>query len=195
MTNGFNPYRVTKDNRRACIIAVGNHEKQNALYFIEMKKQVLDNIDGLRGYFKALPIPKDLNAIRPKTSKELELLELNKSSAETFIESKMNLDNDNKLSNVYLEYKLYNHSRGLKGCLDERYFVCCLNGYGYSIDTLDESEIVVKPVLDISDDDMKNVKAVQNFIDTQLNKMYPEVHFVIYDTSEGGKKKLVIEKE
>jgi hypothetical protein len=25
--------------------------------------------------------------------------------------------------------------------------------------------------------------------------MYPEIHFVVYDTSEGGKKKIVIEKE
>lgn len=49
--------------------------------------------------------------------------------------------------------------------------------------------------LGFSDDDMKNVKAVQKFIDEQLNKMYPEVHFVVYDTSLGGKKKMVIEKE
>jgi hypothetical protein len=25
--------------------------------------------------------------------------------------------------------------------------------------------------------------------------MYPEIHFVIYDTSDGGNKKIVIEKE
>lgn len=48
--------------------------------------------------------------------------------------------------------------------------------------------------LGFSDDDMKNVKAVQKFIDEQLNKMYPEVHFVVYDTSKGGNKKMVIEK-
>ena len=52
-----------------------------------------------------------------------------------------------------------------------------------------------KVSLGFSDDDMKNVKAVQKFIDEQLNKMYPEVHFVIYDTSLGGNKKMVIEKE
>lgn len=49
--------------------------------------------------------------------------------------------------------------------------------------------------LGFSDDDVKNVKAVQKFIAEQLNKMYPEVHFVVYDTSEGDKKKIVIEKE
>jgi hypothetical protein len=52
-----------------------------------------------------------------------------------------------------------------------------------------------KVSLGFSDDDIKNVKAVQKFIDEQLNKMYPEVHFVIYDTSKGGKKKMVIEKD
>lgn len=49
--------------------------------------------------------------------------------------------------------------------------------------------------LGFSDDDIKNVKAVESFIENQLKKMYPEVHFVVYDTSEGGKKKLVIEKD
>ena len=48
--------------------------------------------------------------------------------------------------------------------------------------------------LGFSDDDVRNVKAVHKFISEQLSKMYPEVHFVIYDTSEGGKKKMVIEK-
>jgi hypothetical protein len=28
-----------------------------------------------------------------------------------------------------------------------------------------------------------------------LKKIYPEIHFVVYDTSKGGKKKMVIEKE
>lgn len=49
--------------------------------------------------------------------------------------------------------------------------------------------------LGFSDDDLKNVKAVEKFIDEQLKVMYPEVHFVIYDTSAGGKKKVVIERD
>jgi len=49
--------------------------------------------------------------------------------------------------------------------------------------------------LGFSDDDIRNVKAVEKFITDELSKLYPEVHFVIYDTSEGGKKKMVIEKE
>jgi hypothetical protein len=46
-----------------------------------------------------------------------------------------------------------------------------------------------------SDDDIRNVKAVEKFIEEELNRMYPEFHFVVYDTSERGKRKMVIEKE
>ena len=49
--------------------------------------------------------------------------------------------------------------------------------------------------LGFSDDDKKNVRAAEDFLRNELSKMYPEVHFVIYDTSEGGKRKVVIEKE
>ena len=49
--------------------------------------------------------------------------------------------------------------------------------------------------LGFSDDDKRNVKAAQDFLEQELSVMYPEVHFVIYDTSEGGKRKIVIEKE
>ena len=46
-----------------------------------------------------------------------------------------------------------------------------------------------------SDDDKKNVKAAEDFFRHELSVMYPEVRFVIYDTSEGGSKKIVIEKD
>jgi hypothetical protein len=46
-----------------------------------------------------------------------------------------------------------------------------------------------------SDDDIRNVRAVELFIEEELNKLYPEFHFVVYDTSEKGKRKMVIEKE
>lgn len=46
-----------------------------------------------------------------------------------------------------------------------------------------------------SDDDIKNVKAVEEFIESQLNLMYPELHFVVYDTSEKGKRKMVIKQD
>ena len=46
-----------------------------------------------------------------------------------------------------------------------------------------------------SDDDLGNVRAVEQFIEEELKVMYPEIHFVIYDTSDKGKRKIVIEKE
>lgn len=46
-----------------------------------------------------------------------------------------------------------------------------------------------------SDDDLKNVKAVEDFIESQLKMIYPEIHFVVYDTSDKGKNKMVIEKK
>ncbi len=46
-----------------------------------------------------------------------------------------------------------------------------------------------------SDDDLGNVKAVESFIEDQLKHIYPELHFVVYDTSDKGKRKMVIEKE
>jgi hypothetical protein len=49
--------------------------------------------------------------------------------------------------------------------------------------------------LGFSDDDVRNVNAMIEFVENELSIMYPEIKFVIYDTSEGGKKRLVIEKE
>tara|TARA_R110002153_G_scaffold272235_1_gene440700 strand:- start:263 stop:1123 length:861 start_codon:yes stop_codon:yes gene_type:complete len=46
-----------------------------------------------------------------------------------------------------------------------------------------------------SDDDLGNVKAAEEFIEDELKIMYPEIHFVVYDTSNKGKRKMVIEKE
>jgi hypothetical protein len=45
-----------------------------------------------------------------------------------------------------------------------------------------------------SDDDLGNVKAVEEFIEEELNRAFPDLHFVVYDTSDRGKRKMVIEK-
>ena len=45
-----------------------------------------------------------------------------------------------------------------------------------------------------SDDDLGNIEAMESFIDEELKYEFPEVSFTIYDTSEGGKKKIVIKK-
>lgn len=52
-----------------------------------------------------------------------------------------------------------------------------------------------KMSIGFSDDDAGNIRAVEEFIEEELNKLYPELHFVIYDTSDGGNRKMVIEKE
>jgi len=45
-----------------------------------------------------------------------------------------------------------------------------------------------------SDDDKKNIEAVINYIKEELNMKYPEVEFIIYDTSEEGLNKIIVEK-
>lgn len=57
------------------------------------------------------------------------------------------------------------------------------------------SDEYTKVSVGFSDDDIKNVKASKEFIEDELKHIYPNVHFVVYDTSEGGKNKLVIEKD
>ena len=46
-----------------------------------------------------------------------------------------------------------------------------------------------------SDDDIKNVKAAVEFIKNELSIQYPEIHFVVYDTSDNETKKIVISKK
>lgn len=46
-----------------------------------------------------------------------------------------------------------------------------------------------------SDDDVRNVKAAEDFIRTELSFQYPEIHFVVYDTSDNETKKIVISKK
>ena len=51
----------------------------------------------------------------------------------------------------------------------------------------------VNTSLGFSDDDPKNINAMVNYVKNELSKMYPEVKFIIYDTSEGGYNKIHIE--
>tara|TARA_R110000851_G_scaffold48370_12_gene117040 strand:+ start:692 stop:1552 length:861 start_codon:yes stop_codon:yes gene_type:complete len=45
-----------------------------------------------------------------------------------------------------------------------------------------------------SDDDLGNVEAMESFIEEELRYEFPEVTFIIYDTSDGDNKKIVIKK-
>ena len=46
--------------------------------------------------------------------------------------------------------------------------------------------------LGFSDDDVSNVRSMIQHIEDELSRIYPEIHFVVKDTSEGGMKKIVI---
>jgi hypothetical protein len=46
--------------------------------------------------------------------------------------------------------------------------------------------------LGFSDDDISNVRSMVQHIEDELSRIYPEIHFVVKDTSEGGMKKIVI---
>ena len=43
-----------------------------------------------------------------------------------------------------------------------------------------------------SDDDTDNIKEVVKKIDEVMSKLYPDVEFYIYDTSEKGKNKVIV---
>lgn len=64
-----------------------------------------------------------------------------------------------------------------------------------NVKKLVDSGYYTKVSIGFSDDDIRNVDASKKFLDYELKHMYPEIHFVVYDTSEGGKKKLVVQKE
>jgi hypothetical protein len=49
--------------------------------------------------------------------------------------------------------------------------------------------------LGFSDDDPGNVRSMINHIRDELSMMYPEIKFIVKDTSEGGMRKLIIKRE
>lgn len=62
-------------------------------------------------------------------------------------------------------------------------------------DDLIKSGKYVSTSLGFSDDDPRNVKAMIEFVKNELSRMYPEVKFIIQDTSEGGYNKIHIETD
>ena len=45
-----------------------------------------------------------------------------------------------------------------------------------------------------SDDDKKNIEAVVNYIEVELSSKYPNIKFLVYDTSKGDKNKIIVSK-
>ena len=60
-------------------------------------------------------------------------------------------------------------------------------------DDLIKSGKYINTSLGFSDDDPRNIKAMVEYVKNELSRMYPEVKFIIYDTSEGGYSKIHIE--
>ena len=45
-----------------------------------------------------------------------------------------------------------------------------------------------------SDDDLGNINAMVKYINDELQDEFPEMSFIVYDTSEGGYGKIIIKK-
>lgn len=135
-TNNMNPVEITKDNRRYLVLKVNETELGNGVYFHNVKKQVKENVEYIRGYFYAYKYQKDLNNIRPTTAAEIELRELNKSMDDEFIDEELVLEGDEKddsrcLDYVYDVYKRFCLNNGKKS-LSKPYFSMKLGEKGYT---------------------------------------------------------------
>jgi len=84
--NGVNSFYVSNNNRRVAILEVKPYEKGNMQYFSKMKKEFIDNIEEIRGYFYKYKYTHNLALIRPITEEELVLVELNKTPVDMFID-------------------------------------------------------------------------------------------------------------
>jgi hypothetical protein len=122
--------------------------------------------------------------------------------------SKLDTLNDNQIIDLYLDekgdyYPVSSDEFGEKFGLDtsggaanpEHAKKVALLDFINKYDDLISSGKYVSASLGFSDDDPKNVKAMIEFVKYELSRMYPNVKFRIYDTSEGGYKQIKIETE
>lgn len=112
LTNYYNPVNITDDNRRYCVIRVSDVEMNNYKYFKRLREEVMEHIEELRWYFYTFEYEDDLNSIRPKTDEEMDLVELNKSAEQKFVEEKLILEGGEthwcrELAYVYGQYREY----------------------------------------------------------------------------------------
>lgn len=102
--NGVNSFFVSSNNRRVVILEVKPYEKGNMEYFSKMKKEFLDNIEEIRGYYYKYNYTHNLALIRPITDEELVLVELNKTPVDMFIDE-MNLPVGEKANQRLLSHQ------------------------------------------------------------------------------------------
>jgi hypothetical protein len=137
-TNGFNPVQVTEDNRRYCIIDISESEKNNRDYFGKLYEFVENNKEQIRGYYMNRKCVNNLEGIRPKTKKELELLELNLSIGDRFIKDGLlfededgNTVNELLYNDVYESFCIFCKNEGEKQ-YSKKWLTSSLNKAGYT---------------------------------------------------------------
>ena len=143
ITNGQNPVKITKDNRRQFCQEVKGHEQQNSNYFGNLIKQVKENVEFLRYFFYTFEYVDNLNSIRPFTDAEKQMLELNLTHTERFIDNHMDLrgdkdDNTRKFSYVYALYSDYCRIEHKKP-LSKSYFSASLDEAGYKSERIQKN--------------------------------------------------------
>lgn len=125
-SNGSNPINITSDNRRAMIIYVEPIVQKNVEYFSNLRKEFDKNIEYIRFFFYKFEFISDLNSIRPTTKAEINILHLNKSTIELFVEEELILKGDvtnhcRKSVVVYNHYKDFCKENGYK-VISNKYF-------------------------------------------------------------------------
>ena len=125
ITNNINPVNITSSNRRYYIVKMADDYKNDYNFFRILRKEVLTNIEKIRGYFYNYEYKEDLNSIRPITEAENELLEINKNPIEMFIDTLNTKEYKQEyvrtIDEVYIEYSLY-CAEGKYKALNKSYF-------------------------------------------------------------------------
>ncbi len=139
LTNNLNPVEITDDNRRYLILYVPDHEMGNANYFINVKKEVIQNIEYIRGFLYKYQYEDNLNKIRPVTLAEVNLRELHKPPIQQFIEEEIdkyvngaNNNDDRMFMSIYDSYELFCKNMQKKP-LSIKYFSLYLKENGFVI--------------------------------------------------------------
>lgn len=152
-TNGLNPMGLTADNRRYLALGVNAKYKRNGQYFVEILNNVRENIEILRGFFVNLGYEQYLEHLKPVTINEINLVDLNTSAVDRFIQDcvpsifdgtftlfdgfTIELDIDNNripLKELYAIYKMYHREIGeTSKVLPLKYFKAKMSRSGHKI--------------------------------------------------------------
>ena len=134
ISNNDNPINPTMYNRRYLILRVNPIERNNEIYFKELMEEIKNNIEYIRGYFYKYKYVNNLNKIRPRTEEEEDLIMLNMSSEDMFIqdylEELLNNGEELTLNYIYNEYEQYCRENQKK-IQKKEYFSKRLKNNGY----------------------------------------------------------------